>query len=493
MPHVLDHPYLPDRFLAGRSRWRRAGRVMAVMLLVALAAYVAVNVTGGRQIAVELGRIRAEGAPVSLREAAPPAIPEEENAAPIYDQAFLALPRLERSPGQSAELPPRLANADGTVVTNLLSENPARRARVTPRELEQALAGTDAALALARRAAAMPRCRFPIDWEAGAAALFPHYAKLRSLTRLLGGRAVLSAREGRPADAAADLEAMAGIAAHAGVDPVLIGQLVQYACLSHYGSALQQVMETASLDEADCRRLEARLSEIDLPARFARAVETERCFGLWAFDTARRDRRLLAEAFGDRAGPPAGLHAAWVVLAEPFLKWDEIAYLRLMSRQVARARDARPLLPGEADGPLTETTVDGRPPWFAVVSRLMLPALAQASAKRDAAVARLALMRAALALEACRAREGRYPVSLGEAERLLGRALPRDPFTETPLRYQRRDAGYLLYSVGANRCDDGGRGRLRATAGTLPGPSAPEATFQPRPGGPDDIVWHIGR
>lgn len=34
--------------------------------------------------------------------------------------------------------------------------------------------------------------------------------------------------------------------------------------------------------------------------------------------------------------------------------------------------------------------------------------------------------------------------------------IPQDPFAEDPFRYRRTDTGYLLYSINADRVDNGG-------------------------------------
>ena len=63
----------------------------------------------------------------------------------------------------------------------------------------------------------------------------------------------------------------------------------------------------------------------------------------------------------------------------------------------------------------------------------------------------------ALALEIARADDGRYPTRL---QSLLGRyveSLPVDPFSGKALIYRREGEGYVLYSVGRNLRDDGGR------------------------------------
>ena len=62
----------------------------------------------------------------------------------------------------------------------------------------------------------------------------------------------------------------------------------------------------------------------------------------------------------------------------------------------------------------------------------------------------------ALALSVYHAAEGRYPSALSDlAPRYLD-AVPTDMFAGLPLRYTPNDAGYILYSIGPNRSDDGG-------------------------------------
>jgi hypothetical protein len=65
------------------------------------------------------------------------------------------------------------------------------------------------------------------------------------------------------------------------------------------------------------------------------------------------------------------------------------------------------------------------------------------------------LVRLQMALEIARGRKGEYPDALGELQTL--QALPDDPFSGRPFLYRRRAKDYLLYSVGPDRKDDGGK------------------------------------
>lgn len=73
------------------------------------------------------------------------------------------------------------------------------------------------------------------------------------------------------------------------------------------------------------------------------------------------------------------------------------------------------------------------------------------TAEREAVVR---AARVAVALELWRAVEGTLPESLD----ILGsREVATDPFTGHPLKYMRIDGGYVIYSVGRDERDDGGK------------------------------------
>lgn len=69
-----------------------------------------------------------------------------------------------------------------------------------------------------------------------------------------------------------------------------------------------------------------------------------------------------------------------------------------------------------------------------------------------------ALLLTALALQAYKGEHGAYPSSLTELTPNYLKALPADPFARTgPLHYQRSKKNYLLYSIGPDGKDDGGK------------------------------------
>ncbi len=77
----------------------------------------------------------------------------------------------------------------------------------------------------------------------------------------------------------------------------------------------------------------------------------------------------------------------------------------------------------------------------------------------DRAEAQFHLAIASLALAAYRADHGSLPEKLAELCPKFLAEIPRDVFGDGPLQYRRSEGKFLLYSVGANRHDDGGRSR----------------------------------
>ena len=92
-----------------------------------------------------------------------------------------------------------------------------------------------------------------------------------------------------------------------------------------------------------------------------------------------------------------------------------------------------------------------------VLLGLMLPALDKLQDAMDRAEQTHRNLVVAAALAAYRAEAGRYPASLDELAPKYLSAVPGDIFSGKPLVYRPTDGDYLLYSVGINGLDEGGR------------------------------------
>src|SRR5207245_967757 len=132
-------------------------------------------------------------------------------------------------------------------------------------------------------------------------------------------------------------------------------------CLTVAQESLRRLLERTSLDEAENKALAQTLAGTDLEASFARAIQCERCFGLWVFDVARADPAKWQRLAGDQITTASLLSAVLRPVGSPLLKMDERFYLRFMARRVALAQR-----PGRI--PTAEwAEADLRFPWYAEV------------------------------------------------------------------------------------------------------------------------------
>jgi hypothetical protein len=89
---------------------------------------------------------------------------------------------------------------------------------------------------------------------------------------------------------------------------------------------------------------------------------------------------------------------------------------------------------------------------------LLLPAVSTVSNVENRGAMKFDLTKLAFALAAYRADRGVYPARLVDLVSKYVAKVPGDIFSAAELRYRLEGGGYLLYSVGVNGKDDGGKG-----------------------------------
>jgi hypothetical protein len=277
----------------------------------------------------------------------------------------------------------------------------------------------------------------PVDFST----TFPYLADFRSLTRLLMVEAIVHLNNGDTSAAFGSYMDAIKLGQDIARNGPLIHKLVSIACES---TALRQIRRSAPMagDAKVLGDLLKRLEAVEpkeVPLSETLAVEwdcTRRQIEKWRADpTTRADIGQVLEK--------PGLQMPEAILDEalPQLETYYAQTIAVVKTDYWRwAPDALPLPMGN---PLVEAIV---------------PAMSKA---RDKEVHHLANLRAtmlAVALEFRFARDGAYPEKLSELSPDPLTALPADPFSGQPFVYHRQgDLVYVLYSVGPNGVDDGGR------------------------------------
>jgi hypothetical protein len=470
-----------------RSLGRRValgcGGLIGLVIILVVAAYLILQAVGARQVNAAVARIKASGAPTTWEEAIPPPVPDDQNAALLYEKAFAAIiltkPAPPRPKYPAYPYPnPSDRNQARQTLTDYLSA--ATRAQRKPLEngIRKVLADNAQALSFAREAAKRPKCRFTRNWDAAVAMLMPELSKLRDLSRLASARAVLHADAGDLAGALQSWSLDLSMVNHLESDPTLLGQLDRYSMLQIAAVSLAQILQDRRPSPEQCRRLAQALGGINVGDAFITSFEAERASDLWILDLARRKPQGLESLLPSPKGrlSDLGVAVAGALLGigygviSPF---DRTAMLRFWEKQIALAR--RPYR--ETSGRFDALT-DGIP-GYALVTRALASPFGRAVGARDKATAELGLMRSGLGLAAYRAQFGAYPKSLNELRASLKWDVPRDPFSGKDFVYRREGAGHLLYSIGPDLKDDGG---------------APMTTTKKPPiARVGDIVWRMER
>ena len=92
-----------------------------------------------------------------------------------------------------------------------------------------------------------------------------------------------------------------------------------------------------------------------------------------------------------------------------------------------------------------------------ILSGLLLPASYKAMYAALDGDATRGLVRLAVAAAAYKAKHGKHPEKLAELVPEFLPEVPTDPYDGRPIRLRREEGGVVLYSVGRDRKDDGGR------------------------------------
>ncbi len=460
-----------------RSCWVKAIAIVLLAVVLLAGIWLYFNIKYQRMIDAELARIRAEGWPVTAAECAPEPVPNEQNAAVLYQQVF-QIDFDAPDPGAGSDL---LPDIDYDLIKALREEPTAE----IERQVQTLLTDpeTTKALQILRQASERPYSVFPIHWEEGVALAFPHYARFRAACMLVSLRALASAREQRIGEALDWCRVGLRMSEHVAAEHTLIAQLVSMAMNSIIIVEPKRFLDTAAVSPQDARQMEFYLRQIDLNEPFTNALAMERAMYLtceWTVSPI----VLWREVWGDviKVWPDDPVDAVtiaiyWTGVGRPIRKRHILQYLPVMRQIIKLSR--QPYRQARAGYAAQEEALADIPASQVLLSKGQAKAEALAAAHRDQSMAEIGLFRVVLGLKAYKYERGVYPDSLEKLKETLDWQLPEDPFTGNDFVYRRQADGFKLYSWGSDLEDDGGIGPLEP----------PQKLWW----GEADIIWECSR
>ncbi len=420
--------------------------VGAALLVLALVFALTVDRSVAGQVEREIGALEAAGKPVTAAEAAPPLVPAADNAAPLYEAAAAAIKVEPESAGRRNWRQPQWLS-----------------------DAKHALAQNPRALALLATGTRKPACRFDALYPLSLVTEHREFYAVRKLSRLSSTAAVTAALQGDGAVAAQHVYEGLVLARHVSAAPDTIGLLVTCAIDAIAINAAEKVLATGPVSPADSDRLRRELGALDYMAAHARSLNSERAVRIDAYRCFRMAPTqvplsvfptrfpLSTPTLGERVRAAAQT-AAEAAFRESALLWaDELRYLEA----AARAEELAPLPWRETHRQLAALYVFPGAIGHASPAAWSTRIYADVTRKRDEAIARRGLLQAALALHRYRAQHGTFPQALSEV-RIEGLPIPDDVFSGKPFVYRRVGRSFVLYSIGSNLQDDGGRDDYQA-------------------------------
>lgn len=426
---------------------RKIGRVFQLIILLGLCTFAVWRTLLYFEINQRFAQIRAGGFPTSGEElnAWRRPVPDAENGALVMTQAF-ALVRTYPDHRSNEVL-----KAELLFRTNVWS--------AATRELVEPYVHTNMpALAKAREALRLSRFRYAADFSYGPDTALPHLGPLKNLARIAALQCGLEAEDGHADEWPGYAELALKLAATLDEEPASISYLVRCSMISMASRATERSLNRVTPSDEACQKLQAAFTQADKTNLLPFILVGERatlipCFRLsWAqiehssedeTDNAKR----TPQRYLGKANP-----FLWFT---GFLERDLNFFLQTMEKSIVLVA-----LPPPASFTLTnhmESASTKAHKRLFIMSSLLLPALDRVALREASTQASLRLAATALAVERFRLQHQHLPETLAELTPQFIDSVPSDPFDGAPLRYRKLARGYVLYSVGADGHDDGGR------------------------------------
>jgi hypothetical protein len=392
----------------------------------------------------QLAAVRVEAGAKAM--ALLPARPAEgRDAAPVYRRAFAALTPSDQLPALLRDRASAWGKYDRTAFDP------------SDREQREFLEGQQRGLALLREAAALPYCTFDRDWSDETMPLdlpLPELPHLRHAATLLGYDALARATRGDGRGALDNVIAIFGLARH--VHYPLLVDLLTSAAIERTGvRALEDVLALAPPKADDLARLNLGAGD-PFRQRLRQVFTMEEAWGLAAFHMIATGRARTSPDIQQTIGPDAV--GEWLLgspIYRVFFLEDDLAtyrrHLRTMRTLVAQPTPAALEGFDKHEQQLRATRGGG------ILAGLLIPAAYRCLFAALDGDTNRGLVQLGVAATAYKAKNGKYPEKLAQMVPEFIPEVPVDPYDGRPLRLRPVEGGVVVYSVGRDRDDDGGR------------------------------------
>lgn len=311
--------------------------------------------------------------------------------------------------------------------------------------------------------------RYSIDLSVGSEVDLSHLSKLRGAVRLLALEALLAAEEN---DEARAVEALAGafeVAETLQNEPLMISQLVRAACLGIAVSTTEQVVNRVAMSPGGLKRIQDVIDRIDCDGMTKLALLGERSLDVSVTRrngipvpgaaiaaspaTARRNVNRKANPWTVSRGIKAYVNRE-LPGTNAYMDLELLNLLEMLGAmiEVGDAAQAERNVLALAINDRIETA----PSWGHLLTKILIPPIGRVYEAENRVQAYLLTASSGLAALRFALDHQRNPADIMELVPQYISEAPKDPFNVRPLVLRSSETGFVVYSLGHDRDDDGG-------------------------------------
>ncbi len=430
--------------------WRRilkwTLRIAIVLLVLLVVIWSVWNFSASRSLRDEIAKIRGAGEPLTFADltASLSKVDEADDSGPYYTAA-LALHRRASYD--------KLNQFTKTLDTLIDERTPPTTEFIAT--VQRLLEDERLALEMLDLASSMPRCAYEIGLEYGISFFTSRVqsawslTRLRSLARLVSMRTRFLALQGQSDQAIQSAISSLRMLRIFDRQPILICHLVRIACLSMTVDDISVILEFGQPSDQALADLENTLRQAEQSLDLKRVLFAERVYSMELMRNIISPMRNL-EIETTQQPPMFGQWPSNIV-SRPIMRTFASRLLRVQSQLIDVAdKDFPELLEAIKAVEKQDFSI------WDCFGKMLIPAMERTTVQQARALAMIRSARLAIMIELYRREHSKLPQSLADLQTPNSQRLPLDPFTGQNLIYRSTDSGYMIYSLGQDRQDNGG-------------------------------------
>ena len=405
----------------------------------------------------QLAAIKAKGEPACAMDLYGTPIPNDKNAAVVYEEVFKAIS-------------PDSIKAEINKIRDYVSCIEDRKKTFSTKDwtdFQNLTHKHSHLMPVIKKAASMPLCKYHIEWEKDATSKLLHLPKLRQINGLLLANAILEAKNGNIRTATSYINLSIALSNSLRNETHMISQLVRYGLLHTTAKCVVAIVRENKIDYSTASSLIHILDTAEVSGSYKTAMLGERALRSTLMDDILYRRVALDEEDAKSSGAISRL----IPKFKAYIRTNEKLMISYFTQQIESAdRPYREFTAADYPSPFSNPSADMFTKVCSIYPRM--------AGLRDRTTSLLDGSIIAIKLNCYKGKYGKYPDNLQILQIKTRHNIPNDPFSGKSFIYKPIGNGYLLYSISTDLIDNGGK--------ELPSGAKADKT-------PHDLVWRMER